>query len=293
MFDISTIKSVLFQLLDALKHVHKHGFFHRDVKPENILVSKCRRPESIHSMFFVKLADFGLSREKSGNPPFTSYVSTRWYRSPEVILRANQYGSPMDIWAFGAVAFEIATLRPLFPGNTEIDQMHKICEIIGSPGMWITNAGRNIGGGDWRNGVAMAEQIGFQFPLLSPIWFDRYLSGSWATSFSCFLQQCLTWDPSKRATASELYVNEFIADAYDPLSSRRHTRRHIMSQPNKSPKLESPRSAYMKLFRHSANGASKAVRDNQVNPLAAVDTVRPLLPLIRPTSPFSLDSLHC
>ena len=67
--------------------MHKHGFFHRDMKPENLLV----KGDS------VKIADFGLAREIRSRPPFTDYVSTRWYRAPEILLRSTNYNSPVDI----------------------------------------------------------------------------------------------------------------------------------------------------------------------------------------------------
>ena len=94
--------------------MHKHGYFHRDLKPENLLESNGT----------VKIADFGLAREIRAKPPFTSYVSTRWYliiyihryRAPEVILRAKDYNSPIDIFALGCIMAELYKLWPLFPG---------------------------------------------------------------------------------------------------------------------------------------------------------------------------------
>ena len=72
--------------------MHKHGYFHRDMKPENLLVNG---PD------MVKIADFGLAREIRSRPPYTDYVSTRWYRAPEVLLRSTTYSAPIDIWAVG------------------------------------------------------------------------------------------------------------------------------------------------------------------------------------------------
>ena len=72
--------------------MHKHGYFHRDMKPENLLVNG---PDH------VKIADFGLAREIRSRPPYTDYVSTRWYRAPEVLLRSTTYSAPIDIWAVG------------------------------------------------------------------------------------------------------------------------------------------------------------------------------------------------
>ena len=52
-----------------MSYMHKHGYFHRDMKPENVLIGNGR----------IKIADFGLAREVRSRPPYTEYVSTRWY----------------------------------------------------------------------------------------------------------------------------------------------------------------------------------------------------------------------
>ena len=91
--------------------MHKHGFFHRDIKPENILIQKD----------VCKLADFGLAREIRSKPPFTEYVSTRWYRAPEIVLRSTNYNSPVDIFAMGCIMTEMLTTKPLAPGANEND----------------------------------------------------------------------------------------------------------------------------------------------------------------------------
>lgn len=117
------VKSVIYQSLKGLEYMHKHGFFHRDMKPENLLVNGDD----------VKIADFGLAREIRSRPPFTDYVSTRWYRGPEILLRSTNYNSPIDIFALGAIMAELYMLRPLFPGQNETDQIYKICAVLGSP----------------------------------------------------------------------------------------------------------------------------------------------------------------
>ena len=72
-----------------------------------------------------------LAKEITSSPPHTEYVSTRWYRSPEVILKCTKYNSPIDIFAVGAIMAELYMNKPLFPGKNEYDQMNKICEILG------------------------------------------------------------------------------------------------------------------------------------------------------------------
>ncbi len=82
---------------------------------------------------YVKIADMGLAREIRSRPPYTDYVSTRWYRAPEVLLRSTNYNSPIDVWACGAIMAELYTFRPLFPGSSEPDELFKICSVLGSP----------------------------------------------------------------------------------------------------------------------------------------------------------------
>lgn len=123
-FSEPIIRNIMFQILQGLNYIHKHGFFHRDIKPENLL---CNGPE------LVKIADFGLAREIRSRPPYTDYVSTRWYRAPEVLLRSTKYSSPVDVWAVGCIMAELYTLQPLFPGRSEVDQIFRICTILGTP----------------------------------------------------------------------------------------------------------------------------------------------------------------
>ena len=81
----------------------------------------------------VKLADFGSCKGMYSKHPYTEYISTRWYRPPECLLTDGYYDHKMDIWGIGCVFFEIITLFPLFPGQSEIDQIHRIHKIIGTP----------------------------------------------------------------------------------------------------------------------------------------------------------------
>jgi len=146
-FPESKIRNICYQMLQGLAFMHKHGFFHRDIKPENMLVKGD----------IVKIADFGLAREIRSRPPYTDYVSTRWYRAPEVLLRSTSYNSPIDTWAMGCIMAELYTLRPLFPGSSEADEIYKICSVLGSP----TQA-------TWPDGCRLAKQMNFRFPQFVP-----------------------------------------------------------------------------------------------------------------------------
>mmetsp|Transcript_20186 Transcript_20186/g.47814 ORF Transcript_20186/g.47814 Transcript_20186/m.47814 type:complete len:573 (+) Transcript_20186:182-1900(+) len=120
----SRIKSYMYQLIKAMDHMHRNGIFHRDIKPENILIADDT----------LKLADFGSCRGIYSKQPYTEYISTRWYRAPECLLTDGYYNYKMDLWGVGCVFFEIVSLYPLFPGNNELDQIHKIHNILGTPG---------------------------------------------------------------------------------------------------------------------------------------------------------------
>jgi serine/threonine protein kinase len=103
------IKSITRQVTEALACTHKMGFFHRDIKPENVLISVD---------LGVKIIDFGIAREIRSMPPFTEYISTRWYRAPEILFRFPTYSAPVDIFALGCLVAEMYLKKPLFQGNS-------------------------------------------------------------------------------------------------------------------------------------------------------------------------------
>ncbi|KAL8641671.1 MAG: hypothetical protein Q9228_001553 [Teloschistes exilis] len=241
--DGSSVKSILFQILSGLEHIHAHSFFHRDIKPENILVSTSaslesstsfRRysalvtPPSTPPLYTIKIADFGLARETHSPHPYTTYVSTRWYRAPEVLLRAGEYSAPVDIWAIGSMAVEIANLKPLFPGGNEVDQVWRVCEIMGSPGNWYDKSGRSVGGGEWREGIRLAQKLGFSFPKMAPHMMETILRPpQWPAAFGKFVTWCLMWDPRNRPTSAQALKHEYFSDAVDPLRPKSSTSRFL------------------------------------------------------------------
>jgi len=119
----NTLKMYMWQLLQAMDHMHRNGIFHRDIKPENVLILDD----------VLKVADFGSCRGIYSKQPFTEYISTRWYRAPECLLTDGYYGYKMDMWGVGCVMFEVAALFPLFPGSNENDQIDRIHKIMGTP----------------------------------------------------------------------------------------------------------------------------------------------------------------
>lgn len=179
-FPETTVRNILYQILQGLAFMHRNGFFHRDLKPENLL---CSGPE------LVKIADFGLVREIRSRPPYTDYVSTRWYRAPEVLLHSTTYSSPIDLWAVGCIAAEIYTFRPLFPGTTETDELYKICVILGTPDKR-----------DWPEGHQLAGAIGFKFPYFTKQPLNNLVPYAGANGIK-LIESLLEWNPNNRPTA--------------------------------------------------------------------------------------------
>lgn len=186
-FPESKVRNIMFQTMQALHHVHKHGYFHRDMKPENLLVSGDA----------VKLADFGLAREIRARPPFTDYVSTRWYRAPEVLLRSSIYNSPLDIWACGCIMAEVYSLRPLFPGSSESDQLYKVCSVLGTPAQT-----------QWPEGLKLASQIGFRWPTFVPTKLETLIPSAGAEGVS-LMYAMMPWDPNKRLSTARVLQHSF------------------------------------------------------------------------------------
>jgi protein kinase len=200
----NTVRNVMFQTLQAMSHCHKNGYFHRDMKPENLLVSG----ET------VKLADFGLAREIRARPPFTDYVSTRWYRAPEVLLRNPNYNSPIDMWACGCIMAELYTLRPLLPGSSESDEIYKICSVIGTPTQQ-----------NWPEGLKLASQLNFRWPQFTPTSLEVLIPQAGSDGIAV-MKNLLTWDPHKRLSANGCLQHQYfeagaMQEAKPPVTEKR------------------------------------------------------------------------
>ncbi|EZA60521.1 hypothetical protein DMN91_009959 [Ooceraea biroi] len=182
LFPEPVIRNMVYQVLQGLAFMHKHGFFHRDMKPENLL---CMGPE------LVKIADFGLAREIRSRPPYTDYVSTRWYRAPEVLLHSTTYNSPIDIWAVGCIMAELYTFRPLFPGKSEIDEIFKICSVVGTPDK-----------DDWPEGYQLATAMNFKFPNFTRTSLAVLIPNAGEEAV-IIMEDMLQWNPLKRPTAQQ------------------------------------------------------------------------------------------
>ncbi|KAL8503574.1 hypothetical protein ACS0TY_022347 [Phlomoides rotata] len=192
LFSEAQVRNWCFQVFQGLACIHQRGYFHRDLKPENLLVSKD----------IIKVADFGLAREINCQPPFTEYVSTRWYRAPEVLLQSPIYGPPVDMWAMGAIMAELFSLRPLFPGSSEADEIYKICCVIGSP----TKS-------EWADGLKLASAINYQFPQVAGVHLSTLVPGVTGDAINLIASLC-SWDPFKRPTAMQALQHPFFQSCF-------------------------------------------------------------------------------
>ncbi|KAJ4823107.1 hypothetical protein Tsubulata_017606 [Turnera subulata] len=120
------IKCYMQQLLNGLDHCHSRGVLHRDIKGSNLLID---------DNGILKIADFGLANffDPQSTVPLTSRVVTLWYRAPELLLGASKYGVAVDLWSAGCILGELYCGRPILPGRTEVEQLHKIFKLCGSP----------------------------------------------------------------------------------------------------------------------------------------------------------------
>lgn len=110
-------KSYCLQLMRGLAFVHSQNILHRDLKPSNLLIAPNRQ---------LKIADFGLARIFDDARPMSHQVATRWYRAPELLYGARHYDFGVDLWAAGCIIAELFTFCPLFPGQSDIEQLWQV-----------------------------------------------------------------------------------------------------------------------------------------------------------------------
>ncbi|XP_071234481.1 cyclin-dependent kinase-like 4 isoform X4 [Salvelinus alpinus] len=168
--DYSRLRRYVYQILRAISFCHQHNIIHRDIKPENILVSQGG---------VVKLCDFGFARTMA--PPgenYTDYVATRWYRAPELLVGDTKYGKAVDVWAAGCLFVEMLTGEPLFPGDSDIDQLYHIIRCFG-------------------NLTPRHQELFYKNPVFSGV---------------SLPERCLQMDPDRRSQCSDLLQHQLFTN---------------------------------------------------------------------------------
>ncbi|NXT05812.1 CDKL2 protein, partial [Prunella fulvescens] len=188
--DYNRVRKYLFQIMRAIAFCHSHNIIHRDIKPENILVSQSG---------VVKLCDFGFARPLAASGEvYTDYVATRWYRAPELLVGDSKYGRPVDVWAIGSLITEMLTGEPLFPGDSDIDQLFHITRCLGNliPRHQELFYKNPLFAGMKLPEVKELESLEKRYPKLPPAALD-------------LAKECLQIDPDKRPSCAQLLQGDF------------------------------------------------------------------------------------
>lgn len=185
------IQSFMYQLCKGVAHCHSHGVMHRDLKPQNLLVDKEKG--------LLKIADLGLGR--AFTVPLKSYtheIVTLWYRAPEVLLGASHYSTPVDIWSVGCIFAEMSRKQPLFPGDSELQQLLHIFRLLGTPNDQIWPGVQKLR--DWHDYPQWQPQnLARAVPDLDPKGLD-------------LLRKMLQYEPAKRISAKAALHHPYFDD---------------------------------------------------------------------------------
>merc|ERR1719251_159778 len=191
MMSAELVKSYCYQLLQAILFCHQRRVLHRDLKPQNLLIDKNGA---------IKIADFGLARA-FGIPVrvYTHEVVTLWYRSPEVLLGSPKYSCPIDIWSIGTIYAEMVNRRPLFQGDSEIDQLFRIFRVLRTPteDLWP--------------GVTQLPDFKATFPNWQTLGLKNSMKKIEPAGLD-LLEQMLIYDPAKRISAKKALLHPYFDD---------------------------------------------------------------------------------
>ncbi|KAJ1434541.1 Serine/threonine-protein kinase, active site [Sesbania bispinosa] len=195
-FSEPQIKCYMQQLLSGLDHCHSRGVLHRDIKGSNLLID---------NNGILKIADFGLANyfDPQHSVPLTSRVVTLWYRPPELLLGASKYGVAVDLWSTGCILGELYCGRPILPGKTEVEQLHRIFKLCGSPSE------------DYWRKLRLPHSTVFR----PPHHYRRCLAETFKEYPSAvvrLIETLLSVDPTLRGTAATALKNEFFSS--EPLA---------------------------------------------------------------------------
>lgn len=218
-FSLKLIRRFTKQLLNSLILLHNHKVIHCDLKPENILLA-----HPVHSE--IKVIDFGSSCFE--NEKVYTYIQSRFYRSPEVILGMS-YGMPIDMWSVGCILAELYTGYPIFPGENEQEQLACIMEVFGPPEKHLIEKSS-------RKKLFFDSMGKPRLTVSSKGRRRRPSSKDLRQALKCddeafldFIARCLRWDPARRLNPQDACKHEFITGVK---MAARDNRRNFASNVN-------------------------------------------------------------
>ncbi|XP_012058341.1 PREDICTED: cyclin-dependent kinase 20 [Atta cephalotes] len=187
---LAQIKTYMKMLLEGIAYVHGKNIMHRDLKPANLLIS---------AKGILKIADFGLSRLmwKDGTKPYSHQVATRWYRAPELLYGARYYTSAIDIWSIGCIFGEMLNTSPLFPGETDIEQLAIVLKYLGSP----TSE-------SWPELTSLPDYNKITFPYHKSTSWENIIQDAQPEAID-LIRQILIYNSSKRLTAEQALCHTY------------------------------------------------------------------------------------
>lgn len=189
------VKLYMYQLARSLAYIHELGICHRDIKPQNLLLEP--------NLHIVKLCDFGSAKSLVRGEPNIAYICSRYYRAPELIFGATDYTTAIDTWSFGCVFAEMILGQPLFPGESNVDQLVEIIKIVGTP---------------TREEIQSMNQnyTEFKFPQIRPHPWSRVFRSRAPPEAVDLISKLLRYSPDKRTTPLEACTHTFFDEIRDP-----------------------------------------------------------------------------
>lgn len=189
------IRDLFSQLLRGLDYLHRAFIVHRDLKPANLLLTEDGG---------LKIADFGMARQQAplGAGSMTPGVVTLWYRSPELLLSCPEYDYSVDMWSAGCILAELCLLHPALQADTELGQLHLICDLLGSPSPAELHRLHRYG---------IPSSALSMIPEARPSQMASKFRAAMSNSALPLLKALLTWDPTARLTASEALDANYIS----------------------------------------------------------------------------------
>nr|BAA21444.1 pi064 [Schizosaccharomyces pombe] len=190
-----SIKLYAFQLFRALAYLHSTGVCHRDIKPQNLLVD--------YKTGILKLCDFGSAKVLVPSEPNVSYICSRYYRAPELVFGATHYTTKIDVWSAACVIAELFIGRPLFPGDSSVEQLVEIIRVLGTPSYHEIS-------------VMNPNYVNHSLPNVRPHTLESVMPHNCTKNAMDLLHKMLTYVPSKRISAIEVLTHPFFDELRDP-----------------------------------------------------------------------------